>query len=129
MADGPDIYVFELNGRYVFRQYFDASELFDELREYYVRDAYRFEVPVDEFEPVAGTLRDFGYEPTVVEDPEPFCVCIGQYEKHADILRDSVADWTRREHRFFLMQDPFAVEQAVRRGATPVAETEFEAGI
>lgn len=129
MAQGPEPYVFEMNGRYLFKQYFEATEIFDELREYYVRDEYRFEVPTDEFAPVAETLRDHGYEPTVVEEPEPFCVVVGQYEKHAAILKESVANWTRREHRFFLMRSPFAVEQAVQRGATPVAQTEFEPGI
>lgn len=129
MAGGPELYVFDLDGEYLFRQYFDSSELFDALRAYYVRDAYRFEVPADDYEEVAETLQDHGYEPTVVVDPEPFCVVIGQYEPHADILKESVANWTRREHRFFLMRSPFAVEKAVERGATLVAETEFEAGI
>ena len=125
---GADLYVFELNGRYVFRRYLD-DDAFAALREHYVRDEYRFEVPVDDWEPVAETLREHGLEPTLVEDPEPFCVVIGQYEPHADILRGSVANWTRREHRFFLLPDPFAVEQAVGNGATLVADSEFEAGI
>jgi hypothetical protein len=129
MANGPDIYVFELNGRYLFKRYFEADAVFDALSDYYVRDEYRFEVPTDAFDAVAETLREYGFEPTVVDDPEPYCVVIGQYEKHADILKASVANWTRREHRFFLMQDPFALEHAVQRGARPVAETEFEAGI
>lgn len=129
MADGPEIHVFELNNRYTFKQFFDQSAVFDALKEYYVSDEYRFEVPEAAFDDVEATLRDHGYEPTLVDDPEPFCVVIGQYEKHADILKESVANWTRREHRFFLLRSPFAVEQAVQRGATPVAETEFEAGI
>lgn len=129
MADGPEIYVFELNDQYVFKHYFDVSEVFDALSEYYVREEYRFEVPVAEYDGVETTLVEHGFEPTVVDDPEPFCVVIGQYEKHADILKESVANWTRREHRFFLMRSPFAVEQAVQEGARPVAETEFEAGI
>ncbi|MDX1744336.1 MAG: hypothetical protein R3324_00220 [Halobacteriales archaeon] len=126
---GFDVYVFALDRRYVFRHFFDDADVFGALREHYVDGEYRFEVPVDEWADVADHLREHGYEPTVVEDPEPYCVVIGQYEPHADILRDSVVNWTRREHRFFLMRSPLAVEQAVQRGATPVAETEFEAGI
>ena len=126
---GFDVYVFELNGRYAFKQFFDSSAVFDALREHYVDDEYRFEVPEEAFDSVAETLRDHGYEPTVVDDPEPFVVVIGQYEKHADILKESVANWSRREHKFFLMRSPYAVEQAVGQGATPVSETEFEAGI
>lgn len=129
MSGGPEVYVFEMDGRYLFKQFFDVSAVFDALREHYVREEYRFEVPSDAFESVAETLRNHGFEPTVVEDPEPYCVVIGEYEKHADILKESVANWTRRGHRFFLMRSPFAVEQAVERGATPVAESEFEAGI
>jgi hypothetical protein len=129
MADGPEIHVFELNDRHVFKRFFDVSEVFDALSDYYVHDEYRFEVPVEEYDGVEATLVEHGFEPTVVDDPEPFCVVIGQYEKHADILKESVANWTRREHRFFLMRSPFAVEQAVQQGATPVAETEFEAGV
>ena len=129
MTEGPELYVFELDGDYLFRRYFEASEVFDALREHYVRDAYRFEVPAEDWDGVEATLREHGFEPTVVEDPEPLCVVIGQYEKHAEILKESVANWSRREHRFFLMRSPFAVEQAVERGATPVAETDFEAGI
>lgn len=126
---GFDVYVFELNGRYTFKQFFDASDVFDALREHYVSDAYRFEVPAETFDTVAETLREHGYQPTMVDDPEPFVVVIGQYEQHAEILKASVANWTRRDHRFFLMRSPAAVEQAINRGATPVAETEFEAGI
>lgn len=79
MANGPDIYVFELNGRYRFKQYFEQSAMFDALSEYYVRDEYHFEVPVDDFDAVAEILLDHGYEPTIVDDPEPYCVVIGQY--------------------------------------------------
>lgn len=129
MPTGPEIYVFEIDDDYLFTRFFDDSAVFDALREFYARDAYRFEVPADEYEAVADTLRDYGYEPTIVDDPEPFCVCIDRYETHADILRESVANWTRRGHRFFLMKDPIAVEQAVQQGADLVADTEFEAGI
>jgi len=53
----------------------------------------------------------------------------GTYDEHADILRESVLTWERRGHRFFVMKDELAVESAIEAGATPVAETEFEAGI
>ena len=126
---GADLYVFHLDDEYLFRHYFEVDGAFEALRAHYVRDAYRFEVPADDWSDVEATLRSYGFEPTVVEDPERFCVVIGQYEPHADILRDSVANWTRREHRFFLLSDPLAVERALQRGATLVADSEFEAGI
>lgn len=129
MAGGSDVYLFELDGRYLFKRYFAETDVFDTLREHYVRDAYRFEVPGDALDAVGETLRDHGYEPTIVDDPARFCVVIDQYESHAEILKRSVANWTRRDHRFFLMPDPAAVEEAIEQGAVPVAESPFEAGI
>lgn len=126
---GTEIRVFELDRRLVFKHYFEEDDLFDELREHYVPERYRFEVPTRAWEAVATTLREHGHEPVVVDDPEAHCVVIGQYEPHAEILRDAVATWTRHEHRFFLLPSPLAVEQAIERGATPVADSEFEAGI
>lgn len=129
MAGESDVYLFELDDRYLFKRYFPQTDVFDTLREHYVNDAYRFEVPDDALDTVVESLRDHGYEPTVVDDPEPFCVVIDQYESHADILSRSVVNWTRRDHRFFLMPDPMAVEQAIEQGAVLVTESSFEAGI
>lgn len=123
------INAFEFRDDYVFSHYFDGGELFRQLRDYYLDGEYRFEVPAEEFETVQETLSDHGYEVDVVDDPEPFCVVVEQYEPHADLLRTSVVHWTRRSHEFFLLPDRAAVEEAVRDGATPVAETELVAGI
>ena len=48
----------------------------------------------------------------IVTDLEPNCVAIEKYGTHADILRESVASWERRGHRFFLMQDELGVTDA-----------------
>lgn len=121
--------VFRLDDRYVFSRYFDREDVFRALREYYDDDDYRFSVPVDEFDEVRDRLREAHYEPAVVDDPGPYCVVTEKYAEHARILRDSVANWERRGHRFFLMKDERAVEMAIERGATPVEETEFALGI
>lgn len=123
------VLVFDVGDEYVFSHYFDHGGVFDQLREYYADDAYRFEVPPDEFGAVRAALADVGYEIEVIEDPEPYCVVVEQYTEHAVILRESVANWTRRGHHFFLMRDEFAVEKALDHGATPVAETDLVAGI
>lgn len=128
-VDAERIAVFRLDERYVFSEYFERSDVFDDLREYYDDEAYRFEVPVDEFDAVRERLREAFYEPAVVEDPEPYCVVTEKYEEHAAILRNSVANWERRGHLFFLMKSERAVEAALERGATPAEETDLALGI
>ncbi|MFB6362398.1 MAG: hypothetical protein ABEH59_13895 [Halobacteriales archaeon] len=129
MGDGRAVYAFRIDGRHLFKRYFERDAVFNALGEYYDDAAYRFEVPGEEFESAAELLSEHGFELVAVEDPERFCVVTGRYEPHAAILQGSVVNWMRRGHRFFLMRDPVAVEQAVQQGAKPVGETEFEAGI
>jgi hypothetical protein len=128
-ADREPLHCFELEGEVLFKHYFDHTDLFEALQPYYDDDNYRFAVPADKFEEVAQTLSDYWYEPVIVDDPAEFVVVKEQYTEHADILRDSVANWTRRGHNFFLMKDPLAVEAAVEQGATRVAETDLKAGV
>lgn len=128
-VDGEPITVFRVGDDYLFAHYFDRKDVFRDLREYYDDDAYRFEIPADEFEAVRERLREAYYEPVVVEELEPYCVVKEQYTEHADILRNAVASWERDGQLFFLMKDELAVEQAVQRGATPVEETAFVVGL
>ena len=65
---------------------------FEALADHYDGDEYRFEVPVHEYDALAGTLRAHAYEPVVVEDLGAFCVVKEAYTPHAAILRDSVAN-------------------------------------
>ena len=129
-VDREPVHVFVLDRAYVFKRYFELNELFDELRDFYDADEYRFEVPEREWEDVTATLREYHYEPTVVEDVEDFVVVKEQYTKHAEILKHSVANWTRREYNFFLMKDPLSVERAVQeQGATLASETDLAVGV
>lgn len=128
-VDRDRILVFEIDDECVFSRFFDRTDVFEELREYYEDDAYRFEVPAEEFEAVRSYLEDNYYELEVVTDLEPYTVVIDQYEPHADILRNSVIEWTRSGHRFFLLKDELSVQEAIEQGADPVAETEFVIGL
>ena len=121
--------VFRTGDEYLIAHYFDQRDLFDDLREYYNDDTYRFEVPAGEFEAVRDRLRESYYEPHVVEDLEPYCVVKEQYTAHAAILRNSVAHWERRGYNFFLMKDDLAVKEALELGATKLAETELALGL
>jgi hypothetical protein len=129
-VDPEPVHVFLLDGAYVFKRYFELNDLFDALSAFYDGDEYRFEVPEREWDTVADTLREYHYEPTVVENAEPFVVVKEQYTQHAEILKLSVANWTRRGHNFFLLKDPLAVERAVQEhGATLATETDLVVGI
>ena len=130
MGDAERVTVFPLDHTYVFKRYFGPNAVFEALADHYDRDAYRFEVHASEWPAVEATLREFGYEPEVVEDLAAYVVVVEQYDPHAEILKRSVADWTRRGHRFFLMKDALAAERAVvEHGATPAAETDLAIGL
>lgn len=129
-VEGEPVYVFVLDGTYVFKYYFGSQDLFDALSDYYDGEEYRFEVPERDWESAAEALRDHGYGPVVVDEPVEFVVVKEQYTKHAEVLKHSVENWTRRGHHFFLMKDPLAVERAVREhGATPASETDLAVGV
>lgn len=127
-TDKEPIYVFELEDTYLFKHYFERTDIFSELQEYYNGDEYRFEIPVDEFPDVQDLLERNAYKPIYVDDIEEFSVVKEEYTAHADILRNSVMNWSRRGHNFFIMQDPQAVEQALEQGASRLDETDFVLG-
>lgn len=130
-VDAERITVFRIGDEYLFAHYFDRTDVFDDLREYYNDDAYRFEVPEDEFDGVRDRLVDAYFEPVVVDrdDLGSFCVVKEKYTEHAGILRESVVHWERRGHLFFLVKSRLAVEDALERGATRLDDTEFVLGI
>lgn len=128
-VDAKPLIVFEVGDEYLFSHYFDREDVFEDLRDYYNDDAYRFEVPADEFGTVRERLEEAYFELTIITDLEPYCVVVEKYDKHADILRESVVTWERRGHRFFLMQDEVAVKEALDQGARKLAETDFALGL
>ncbi len=111
---------------YVFSQYFDQEEIFEELREWYDSEEYRFEVPTDEMDRIESFLDEYFYEVTRVapNDIEPFCVVKKKYTDHADILRNSVYHTSQGSSTVFVMQDRLSAEQAVEQGAAPLADSD-----
>ncbi|MFB6201346.1 MAG: hypothetical protein ABEI98_04980 [Halorhabdus sp.] len=130
-VDTEELYVFKIDDEYLFSAYFEHEDLFDRLSQYYNGDAYRFEVPADEYDAVVEALNEYYYEPIVIEADNrvDFCVVTGKYDEHAEILKRSVLNWERRGRRFFLMRSPLAVDEAIERGATPLEETDFVLGL
>lgn len=127
--DPERINLFDVGDRYLFKHYFERTDLFDALSEYYNGDEYRFEVLTDELEVVRDALDERYYELVAIDDPEPYCVVKEQYTSHAAILRNSVAHWSRDDHNFFLMKDELSVREALEAGAKPISETSFVAGL
>lgn len=127
--DPEDITVFPIEDEYWFSHYFTRTDLFETLRDYYNEDAYRFEIPAEEFDEVREQLAGEYIDLVVAEDLEAYCVAIEQYTEYRDILRDSVAHWERQGQRFFLMKDVLSVREAVEHGATRRSETAFVVGL
>lgn len=123
------ITVFSLDGEYLFKHYFERTDIFESLQEYYNHDKYRFEVPADEFEAVREQLAAVYYELDVIDELEPFCVVKEAYTPHADILRASVMHWCRDGYNFFVLKDEATVAQALEQGATPIADTSLVLGL
>ena len=123
------VLLFRVGDQYLFSTYVDHQAVFDDLRQYYNETEYRFEVPLGAADEVRDRLEDAYFRPVEVTDIEPYCVVVEKYDEHAAILKQSVATWERRGHRFFLMTSKLAVADAVDRGATRLEETEFVAGL
>jgi len=127
-VDATEIPVFEVNGIYVFKHYFEDADVFEQLEAYYNESAYRFELPTDDdLASVADVLADHFFELAVVEEIEPYCVAINKYEDHADILRNAVVTVTRGDIKIFLMKDELSAEQAIENGATRLTDTDLHA--
>ena len=128
-ADREPIYLFEVDDHYYFAHFFDRTDVFEHLSEYYHDDEYRFEVPTSEFDAVSDYLGDQWFEPVIVDDIASFCVVKEQYTNHAEILKRSVMHWSRRGYNFFVMKDPVAVDRAVELGATRIEDTDLVGGL
>lgn len=119
--------VFEVDGQFLFKHYFDESAVFREIGEFYVNQDYRFEVPPDQFEEVRSFLAGHGYGLVVVDPIEPFVVVVRQYTAHPEnIFKESVSHRSVDRFNFFLLRDQAAVDRVVAEGATPLSDTALE---
>lgn len=120
------INVFPVGGGFRFRHYL-SEEAFGELRSYYRRYEYRFEVPAERVDEVRTVLERHGYDPVVVDDFSSFAVVKRKYSTHPDVLF-SAAVAHRSADRFnaFLLKDRESVQEAVEGGATPLTETDLD---
>jgi hypothetical protein len=126
-AGQEQVNVFEVDETYLFKHYFDGDEVFDRLKQYYNNQQYRFEVPPDEFEDLQSFLAEYGYGLVVVDVIEEFVVVVEKYTTHPEnIFKASVIHRSVDGYNCFLMTDQAAVEQATRKHAARLTETELQ---
>jgi hypothetical protein len=114
----PRINIFKISGAYYFKHFFDDSGLFRELEPFYDKSRYRFKMPtVGERNKVMKLLDRKGYDPNLIEDPAPYTVEIGKYQKYDELLKNSVDNYPLREKIVLVMKDKAWVEQALAMGA------------
>ncbi len=53
----------------------------------------------------------------IVDDPAPYTVEIGRYQKYGELLKNSIENYPLREKVIFVMNDMAWVEQALAMGA------------
>jgi len=125
-ASHERVNAFPVDGRYLFKHYFEGDRVFARLREYYDAQGYRFEVPAGEFSDVQSFLADHGYGLIAVEAVPEFVVVVRKYTAHPDrIFQHSVVHGGRGDYNFFLLKDRAAVERAVDDGATRLVATDL----
>jgi len=114
----PRINIFKLIGAYYFKHFFDDPALFRELEPFYDKSLYRFKMAsAGERNKVMKVLDMKGYDPTIIDDPAPYTVEIGKYQKYGELLKNSVDNYPLREKIIFIMKDIACVEQALAMGA------------
>lgn len=131
-GDGGDVdrvNVFRVDDRYLFRHYFDEA-VFDLLRRYYDTGGYRFEVPASRFDPLRVSLRDRGYELTVVDAFEPYTVVVRKYSEHPEnVFKAAVIQRSTDDYNAFVLRDKRSVALAVKQGATRLVDTDVEVSL
>jgi hypothetical protein len=114
----PRINIFKISGAYYFKHFFDNPELFRELEPFYEKARYRFKMATaGERNKVMKLLDKKGYDPTLIEDPAPYTIEIGRYQKYGELLKNSVESYPLRDKIVLVMKDILRVEQAVAMGA------------
>ncbi len=112
------IVVFKLGNLWVFKHFFDDSEIFKSLAEFYKADKFRFELKsFSQRNNALKILDKSGFDYELVEDLRPYVVKLSRYVKYAPVLKNSIAFMETPGSRIFLMKDLASVEEAERLGA------------
>ena len=112
------INIFKRDNAYIFKQYLGDPGLFRQLGDYYNGAKYRFEIPAADLDKVQDILQAARYDIIIVDNPKEFVVTIGRFQKHKEILKNSVDVEEVGDDKIFLMKDRESVEMALSQGAT-----------
>lgn len=123
-VEREEITAFEVDGTYLFKQYFDRDDLFDALNSYYNIDKYRLEVEEGELDEVQQILDEYFFDVQITDELEKYCVVMEQGIDYSDVLRNAVLTERCSGHVVFLMKDLLSVGQAEEMGARRRSETE-----
>lgn len=125
-VEQEEITAFEFGQSYLFKQYFDKDDLFQQLKQYYNSDKYRFEVPEGDLSVVKQILDSFFYELKIADELLDYCVVQDKEVDSSDILRNSVANQRREDYEIYLMKDEISVRQAIEKGASLPEKTDLK---
>ncbi|GAA0239986.1 hypothetical protein ACFFQF_30275 [Haladaptatus pallidirubidus] len=126
-AGHEQVNVFDVDGIYLFKHYFEGEEVFARLKQYYNNQQYRFEVSPEDFDEIQAFLDTHGYGLVLVDALDLFVVVVRKYTAHPDnIFKKSVIQRSVDDYNCFLMVDQVAVVQAVYEGATRLTDTNLK---
>ena len=112
------INLFKLGRLWCFKHFFDDKEIFRELKEYYNRDKYRFELlTFGERNKIMKYLDRKGFEPELIEDLSEYTVTLAVFKRYATILRISLDNDVKGNLRISVMKDLAAIGEAITAGA------------
>ena len=126
-VDRQDITAFEVDGAYLFKQYFDQGHVFNALELYHYSNRYRFEIPGNYLDKIKQILDGNFYDLRIEDGLSSYCVVKQKDSNYRDILKNSVLRKRHSEHIIFLMKDRLSVKQTIENGATPLTETDIYA--
>jgi len=80
-----EVTAFEFGQTYLFKQYFDKDDLFQQLQEYYNSNEFRFEVPEGEVQKVRQILDNMFYQLKIADEPMKYFVVQDEQANMLDI--------------------------------------------
>lgn len=127
-AEVPRINVFEVDGTYIFKQYFEEKETFNRLKRHYNSKQYRFEVPGSKIEHVLTYLSQEGYRMVVVDDAiEEYVLVVRKYTDHPEgVFKKSVMLRKTVDYNCFLMRNKAAVEEGLESGGRRLSDMDIQ---
>ena len=112
------ITIIKAGSHWIFKHFFDDTESFRELADYYDKDGYRFVLKTPgERNLVQKLLEQRGFDVEMVENSRGYVVKLDRKSRYAGVLKNSLAQIETPEWRIFLMKDQSTVKEALRQGA------------